>query len=110
MSDDGSVPNQCFSWDDAFPPTRNGTEPNPSQLMVDEYRRFSYVFNGCLTLLLVAVGVIGNIVLFIQIRLPSAMSSRLRGHLAALCAWDTLLLLSCALSYGILSFLYGITP
>uniref|UniRef100_A0A914UT95 G-protein coupled receptors family 1 profile domain-containing protein n=1 Tax=Plectus sambesii TaxID=2011161 RepID=A0A914UT95_9BILA len=111
MSNGSVLANQCFSWDTAFGPTSsNDTTPHPAQLMVQDYRRFSFVVNGCITLLLATIGVVGNAVLFVQIRMPSAMSSRLRGHLAALCAWDTLLLCSCAFSYGILSFLYGITP
>jgi hypothetical protein len=100
---------KCFSWDDAFASGNNGSV-DPAELMVDDYRRFSYIVNGCLTLLFAVIGIVGNAVLFVQIRIPSAMSSRLRGHLAALCAWDTLLIFSCALSYGVLSFLYGITP
>ena len=78
---------------------------------VDSYSIFSRLVNGYMTLFLAVFGVVGNAVLLRQVRQKKhQLSARLRAHLVALCIWDSVLVVSCSLCYGVLSVRYGIPP
>uniref|UniRef100_A0A0N4ZWY7 G_PROTEIN_RECEP_F1_2 domain-containing protein n=1 Tax=Parastrongyloides trichosuri TaxID=131310 RepID=A0A0N4ZWY7_PARTI len=74
------------------------------------YSSFSFWINGVATSVLTIFGLLGNILLFHQIKSKNYFSSRLSGHLIMLCIWDIALLLCCELTYGISSLYYGMTP
>uniref|UniRef100_A0AC34Q1S5 7TM GPCR serpentine receptor class x (Srx) domain-containing protein n=1 Tax=Panagrolaimus sp. JU765 TaxID=591449 RepID=A0AC34Q1S5_9BILA len=77
---------------------------------LEQYSKFSFVTNGILTTLLAMFGLIGNILLLLQIRRTRYFSRRLALHLSMLCCWDIALLFSCLLTYGISCVYYGIIP
>ena len=84
---------------------------NGNETFLDAYSMFSRVVNGYITLCLTVIGLVGNAALLLQVTQKKHMLSvRLRAHLAALCAWDSVLVLSCSLCYGLLSVRYGIPP
>uniref|UniRef100_A0A914WN07 G-protein coupled receptors family 1 profile domain-containing protein n=1 Tax=Plectus sambesii TaxID=2011161 RepID=A0A914WN07_9BILA len=78
--------------------------------LMNLYGRFSFFVNGLATLVCAVFGGIGNMLLLCQIRRAHYFSRRLAAHLAMLCLWDTLLLMSGLFSYGVLSLYYGMYP
>ncbi|VDM64404.1 unnamed protein product [Angiostrongylus costaricensis] len=75
-----------------------------------EYKRFSFRYNGVLTLVLVTLGLAGSLFLLKQIYSSHIFSKRLAIHLGMICIWDSLYLLACLATYGIPSLLYGMIP
>ncbi|KAE9415734.1 hypothetical protein Angca_002119 [Angiostrongylus cantonensis] len=75
-----------------------------------EYKRFSFRYNGVLTLVLVTLGLAGSLLLLKQIYSSHIFSKRLAIHLGMICIWDSLYMLACLATYGIPSLLYGMIP
>ncbi|CAJ0609042.1 unnamed protein product [Cylicocyclus nassatus] len=75
-----------------------------------EYKQFSFRYNGVLTSILVALGLAGSLLLLKQIYSSHVFSKRLAIHLGMICIWDSLYLVACLATYGVPSLLYGMIP
>ncbi|KAI6243811.1 G-PROTEIN-RECEP-F1-2 domain-containing protein [Aphelenchoides fujianensis] len=106
LPDDFKTPDTAWCFDLLLFYRSNSEDPH-SKLVLEQletYSRFSFAVNGVITCLLASFGLLGNLFFLRQIAKSRFFSRRLALHLVALCTWDILLLLSCLLSYGIVSF------
>ncbi|VDP08691.1 unnamed protein product [Heligmosomoides polygyrus] len=104
---------ECLNWDSCECVDQwTGLTANRQYSMtaVKTMYAFSFRYNGVLTSILVALGLVGSLLLLKQIHSSHVFSKRLAIHLGMICIWDSLYLLACLATYGVPSLLYGMIP
>uniref|UniRef100_A0A914WM90 G-protein coupled receptors family 1 profile domain-containing protein n=1 Tax=Plectus sambesii TaxID=2011161 RepID=A0A914WM90_9BILA len=99
---------QCIDLDASFAANLVPNDSVNASRQLTNWASFSFAINGLTTLGCVLFGVIGNALLVVQIKggkRNQRFNRRLRLHLIALCAWNSLLLLSCFASHCVLSLI-----
>ncbi|GMT03611.1 hypothetical protein PENTCL1PPCAC_25785, partial [Pristionchus entomophagus] len=108
-----AIPNDtlwCFDMELYYQSLQEPSRRDEMLSRIIQYKNFSFRVNGVITLGVTLFGFIGTYLLLSQIRNSRLFSRRLSIHMAMLCLWDTILLMSCLLTYCFPSLIYAITP
>ncbi|GMR34132.1 hypothetical protein PMAYCL1PPCAC_04327, partial [Pristionchus mayeri] len=108
-----AIPNDthwCFDMELYYQSLQDTTRRTEMISRIEQYKNFSFRVNGMLTWGVTLFGFFGTYLLLSQIRNSRLFSRRLSIHMAMLCLWDAIMLMSCLLTYCFPSLIYHITP
>ncbi|KAF8386948.1 hypothetical protein PRIPAC_76090 [Pristionchus pacificus] len=108
-----AIPNDtlwCFDMELYYQSLQDNARREEMTSRINQYKNFSFRVNGVLTLVVTLFGFFGTYLLLSQIRNSRLFSRRLSIHMGMLCLWDTVMLMSCLLTYCFPSLIYHITP